>query len=654
MGISSGLRRQRMKIWTSLLLLLVVGVTVIRSDVEVDDDDDDDVDVEVEDDNEIKPEKPKFKPPKVKGSVNLAESFNKKSDFNRWVLSQAKKDGAEEDVAKYDGKWSVEEPKSSAVEGDLGLILKSKAKHHAVSRKLDRPFEFKGKPLLVQYEVRYQSGIDCGGAYVKLLSAGAKTDLKNFHDKTPYTIMFGPDKCGMDHKLHFIFRHKNPKTGEIEEKHAKKPTASIDSHFSDKKTHLYTLVVNPDNSYEMLIDNTVVSDGSLLKDVSPPVNPPAEIDDPKDKKPEDWDEREKIPDPDATKPDDWDESQPQMIVDPDAVKPDGWLDKEEKLIPDPDAEKPKDWDDDMDGEWEAPLVDNPKCTSAPGCGKWEQPEIKNPKYKGKWHPEMIDNPDYKGVWKPRRIANPDFFEDLDPYRMTPIDALGLELWSMNDDIVFDNFLITDDRSVAELWASETFEIKSTAEKAEEYAKGRSVIDAIKDATKDKPWLWAVILVVVVLPIVLIIAYCCMSGKSERGLLSSMMTAAEEYPWLWAIYAILMILPILLLCICLCPQSDSKSDSLEQKKKTDSVSPDDTQNEEGEGEGDGETGKEGESQPDAGGDNQTKKPSKSSLNAEEAGLQESQSTGEEGDEEEEESKESEETPTRYRATYNTLL
>lgn len=24
---------------------------------------------------------------------------------------------------------------------------------------------------------------------------------KSFHDKTPYTIMFGPDKCGLDHKV---------------------------------------------------------------------------------------------------------------------------------------------------------------------------------------------------------------------------------------------------------------------------------------------------------------------------------------------------------------------------------------------------------------------------------------------------------------------
>lgn len=64
-------------------------------------------------------------------------------------------------------------------------------------------------------------------------------------------------------------------------------------------------VLNPDNSYEMLIDQSSVSRGSLLHDVVPPVNPAKEIDDPNDSKPEDWDEKAKIPDPEATKPDDW-------------------------------------------------------------------------------------------------------------------------------------------------------------------------------------------------------------------------------------------------------------------------------------------------------------------------------------------------------------
>ena len=49
------------------------------------------------------------------------------------------------------------------------------------------------------------------------------------------------------------------------------------------------------------VDDAMVNSGSLLEDMTPPINPPAEIDDPKDSKPSDWDDREKIPDPQATK-----------------------------------------------------------------------------------------------------------------------------------------------------------------------------------------------------------------------------------------------------------------------------------------------------------------------------------------------------------------
>lgn len=106
--------------------------------------------------------------------------------------------------------------------------------------------------------------------------------------------MFGPDKCGNDHKLHFIFRHVNPLNGSIEEKHAKRPKERFEEVFTDKKPHLYQLIVRPDNTYTISVDQKVVSEGSLLTDFTPPVNPPREIDDPKDFKPKDWDEREKV------------------------------------------------------------------------------------------------------------------------------------------------------------------------------------------------------------------------------------------------------------------------------------------------------------------------------------------------------------------------
>jgi len=184
--------------------------------------------------------------------------------------------------------------------------------------------------------------LTCGGAYIKLLTYSDDLDLAKFQDKTPYSIMFGPDKCGMSSKVHLIIRFENPTTGEVEEKHSKQSTDSMD-FFTDKKTHLFTLIIHSDSTYHIVIDQTPFLKGNLLEDLTPPINPPKEIDDPNDKMPADWDEREKIPDPEATKPDDWDEDAPAKIPDPDAVKPENWLDDGPEYIPDPDATTPEDW-----------------------------------------------------------------------------------------------------------------------------------------------------------------------------------------------------------------------------------------------------------------------------------------------------------------------
>ncbi|XP_066114752.1 LOW QUALITY PROTEIN: calnexin-like [Saccopteryx bilineata] len=461
-----------------LCVLLVLGTAVIQAHEGHDDDvidiedDLDDVIEEVED-SKPKPEistppspKVTYEAPVPTGEVYFADSFDR-GTLSGWILSKAEKDDTNDEIAKYDGKWEVDEMKETKLPGDKGLVLMSRAKHHAISAKLNKPFLFDTKPLIVQYEVNFQNGIECGGAYVKLLSKSPELNLDQFHDKTPYTIMFGPDKCGEDYKLHFIFRHKNPKTGIYEEKHAKRPDADLKTYFTDKKTHLYTLILNPDNSFEILVDQSLVNSGNLLNDMTPPINPSREIEDPEDRKPEDWDKRPKIPDPDAVKPDDWDEDAPAKIPDEEATKPEGWLDDEPEYVADPDAEKPEDWDEDVDGEWEAPQIANPKCEPGHGCGVWQRPMIDNPNYKGKWKPPMNDNPNYQGIWKPRKIPNPDFFEDLEPFKMTPFSAIGLELWSMTSDIFFDNFIICGDQRVADDWASDGWGLKKAADGAAE-------------------------------------------------------------------------------------------------------------------------------------------------------------------------------------------
>ena len=141
--------------------------------------------------------------PVLSKEAHFAEHFD---DFDeakkRWIISRAQKE-EQDNVFKYNGHWDFDLPERPIFQNDRGLILRSKAKHAAISAKLNRRFEFNNKPLYVQYEVNFQNGMDCGGAYIKLLSYSKDLDLNNFHDKTPYTIMFGPDKCGNDIKVGF-------------------------------------------------------------------------------------------------------------------------------------------------------------------------------------------------------------------------------------------------------------------------------------------------------------------------------------------------------------------------------------------------------------------------------------------------------------------
>jgi hypothetical protein len=94
----------------------------------------------------------------------------------------------------------------------LGLVAKNKAAHHAISASFPTAIDFKDQPLVVQYEVKYQKGGNCGGGYVKLLEDGFQTSGKDFDDHTPWVIMFGPDltcpgtKVNYPHDLHWLKR----------------------------------------------------------------------------------------------------------------------------------------------------------------------------------------------------------------------------------------------------------------------------------------------------------------------------------------------------------------------------------------------------------------------------------------------------------------
>mmetsp|Transcript_33506 Transcript_33506/g.72530 ORF Transcript_33506/g.72530 Transcript_33506/m.72530 type:complete len:480 (+) Transcript_33506:137-1576(+) len=432
--------------------------------------------------------------PEVPG-LHFGETFDGGDIWSRWVNSKA---------AKYNGRFTVEKRKQEALVGDVGLLVPDEARHYGIAARFTPITGRKEAPFMVQYEVKLQDGLSCGGSYLKLFDSHNGAD--EFNDDTPYIIMFGPDRCGATDKVHFILKHKSPKTNVWEEKHFKDaPRVPADSH-----THLYGLVLNPDNSFEVQIDGLVKASGNLLSSMEPPVNPAQEIDDPSDFKPAEWVDEAKIDDPSAFKPSDWDEDAPMMMDDPSASEPDGWVDDAPKKIDDPSASRPEDWDDDEDGEWEAPQIDNPACKV--GCGEWKPPRISNPAYKGKWKAPKIDNPEYKGVWKPRKIANPDYFFDEAPAMLPTIDSVGIDIWTMTKGILFDNIVVSDDLEKVKAFTQATFKPRQKLEERQKpkIAKSQGFLETAKTLLSEN-LLAAGVTLLVLLSTTL---WCCCAGSQK--------------------------------------------------------------------------------------------------------------------------------------------
>ena len=77
--------------------------------------------------------------------------------------------------------------------------MPEKAKHYGLTTKLDTEID-PADGLVLQYELKLSEGLTCGGAYLKYLTATPGFDPADLTDGTPYSIMFGPDKCGATNK----------------------------------------------------------------------------------------------------------------------------------------------------------------------------------------------------------------------------------------------------------------------------------------------------------------------------------------------------------------------------------------------------------------------------------------------------------------------
>merc|ERR1711879_937348 len=339
----------------------------------------------------------------VLGKTHFSENFNDAAWTDRWVESTFKGSDA--------GNWVHSAGKFFLDENDKGIKTGTDYRFYQLSSVFDE-FSNKDEDLVFQFSIKNEQRLDCGGGYIKLLPAGV--DQQNYNGDSPYNIMFGPDICGSTKRVHVILSYKG-------ENHLINHNIPCET---DTFTHVYTLIIHPDQTYEVLIDNVEKRSGSLTEDWD--FLAPKQIKDPNQSKPEDWVDQATIPDPSAVKPEGWDDI-PQFIADPD-------------------AEQPSDWDSELDGDWEAPLMPNPDYE-----GEWSAPMIPNPAYKGQWEHPLIDNPDY------------EYDSEIYSFKTA---GVGIEIWQVKSGSIFDNILVCDDPAEARAAAEKIIALRDHEKQAQ--------------------------------------------------------------------------------------------------------------------------------------------------------------------------------------------
>merc|ERR1719263_2482862 len=259
----------------------------------------------------------------LKATTYFSETFDDEDAASRWHKSTFKED--ENMAGEFVVTAAIHEGKKAVLNVNKGFKTRTDGRFFAYYSSASEPFDNDGKDLVVQYSVKHEQNIDCGGAYVKILPESS--EMESFGGSTPYNIMFGPDICGKGiKKVHFILA-KHDEHGN-EKQYQMKTTVKAKT---DELTHVYTLVIRPNDDFEILIDGK--------SEIKKNIEDEFDILEPKE-----------IPDPSATKPDDWDDR--RMIVDEDAEKPEGYDDIPENIA---DPENPKH----SGGPWEAPMIKNP-------------------------------------------------------------------------------------------------------------------------------------------------------------------------------------------------------------------------------------------------------------------------------------------------------
>ena len=92
----------------------------------------------------------------------LSFSFRSDSSWeSRWVKSK-------HDTSKF-GEWKYTAGKFYGdAEKDKGIQTGEDARFYGISAKLEKPFSNEKKDLVIQFQIKHEQKIDCGGGYLKV------------------------------------------------------------------------------------------------------------------------------------------------------------------------------------------------------------------------------------------------------------------------------------------------------------------------------------------------------------------------------------------------------------------------------------------------------------------------------------------------------
>jgi calreticulin len=127
------------------------------------------------------------------------------------------------------------------------------SKFYHISADIGKTISNENQTLIFSYTAcNTQSNLKCAGSYIKLLPE--KLNQLFFSADDHFYIMMGPDFCGsMNDKINCVLR-KGKKEHQMKDSiHTKR----------DSNTHLYTLILYPDYTFEFHIDNNIEKSGNM-------------------------------------------------------------------------------------------------------------------------------------------------------------------------------------------------------------------------------------------------------------------------------------------------------------------------------------------------------------------------------------------------------